>query len=228
MSNRSKMKQIENNLWIINSAAAQEELTKIRDKNTQRIGFRKGLVKIGRICGYEIMEILDKEEIEIETPLAKFKGISIPDKENIVIINVLRAAFPFVEGLLKAFPHAKQGVISAKRKEEKGMKEDSFDVNISYVKFPSITNKDVVIIADPMLATGSTLLEVMKYIIKKNQKPKKLIILSVVSTRIGIDKIRKVYQDAILVMVSIDPELHDNGYIVPGLGDAGDRAFGLI
>ncbi len=223
------MKQVENNLWIVDSIAAQEELTKIRDKNTRQISFRNGLIKIGRICGYEIMEILEKEEIKIETPLAKSKGISIPDKKNIIIIDVLRAALPFVEGLIKAFPQAKQGVISAKREEERGMKGDSFDIgiSISYVKFPLITNRDIVIVADPMLATGSTLLEVIEYI-EKNQKPKKLIILSVVSTRIGIDKIKEAHQNAILVTVSIDPELNNDGYIVPGLGDAGDRAFGSV
>ena len=222
------MKGIENNLWLVDSIAAQDELTKIRDKRTHQIGFRKGIVKIGRICGYELMEILDKEEIEVETPLAKFKSISIQDKERIVIINVLRAAFPFVEGLLKAFPYAKQGVISAKRKEEEGMKENSFDIEINYVKFPPITDKDVVIVADPMLATGSTLLGVMKYIIEKNQKPKELILLSVVSTRIAIDKIRLAYPDVSIVTVSIDPLLNEDGYIVPGLGDAGDRAFGSV
>jgi len=222
------MKKLENNLWSIESIAAHDELTKIRDKRTPQIAFRKGLVKIGRICGYELMEILDKEEFEVETPLAKFKGISVLDKERMVIINVLRAAFPFVEGLLKAFPSAKQGVINAERKEEGGIKGDSFDVDINYVKFPQITDKDVVIIADPMLATGSTVLGVMRHIIEKNQKPKKLIFLSVVSTRIGIDKIRRAYPDAVLVTVSIDPGLNDEGYIVPGLGDAGDRAFGSV
>lgn len=222
------MKKIENNLWLVDSIAAHDELTTIRDKSTPQIGFRKGIVKIGRICGYELMEILDKEEIEVETPLAKLKSISIQDKERIVIINVLRAAFPFVEGLLKAFPRAKQGVISAKRKEEEGLKGDSFDIEITYVKFPPITDKDVVIVADPMLATGSTLLGVMKYIIEKNQKPKKLILLSLVSTRIGIVKIRRAYPDAVIVTVSIDPILNDDGYIVPGLGDAGDRAFGSV
>lgn len=222
------MKEIENNLWLIESIAAHDELTTIRDKRTSQIAFRKGVVKIGRICGYELMELLDKEEIEVETPLAKVKGISIKDKERIVIINVLRAAFPFVEGLLKAFPHARQGVISARRREEKGMKGDSFDIEINYVKFPPITDKDVVVVADPMLATGSTLLGVMEYIMEKNQKPKKLILLSVVSTRIGIDKIRRAYPDAVLVTVSIDPGLNEEGYIVPGLGDAGDRAFGSV
>lgn len=222
------MKEIGNNLWLIDHIAAHEELTKIRDKNTNQIGFRKGIVKIGRICGYEIINIMDKKQIEIETPIAKFKGVYIPDKENIVIINVLRAAFPFVEGLLKAFPHAKQGVISARRKEEAGMTGDSFDIDISYVKFPPITDNDVVIIADPMLATGSTLLDVIRYILEKNHKPKKLITLSVVSTKVGISKIREAYPDAIIVTVSIDPELSEDGYIVPGLGDAGDRAFGSV
>ncbi|OYT64311.1 uracil phosphoribosyltransferase [Methanosarcinales archaeon ex4572_44] len=222
------MKKIENNLWLVDSVVAHDELTKLRDKRTPQVGFRKGIVKLGRICGYELMEILDKEQIDIETPFTKFKGISIQDKERIIIINILRAAFPFVEGLLKAFPHAKQGVISAKRREKDGMKGGFFDIDINYVKFPPITDKDVLVVADPMLATGSTILSIMKYIIEENCKPKKLILLSVVSTRVGIDKIRRAYPDAAIVTVSIDPELNDDGYIVPGLGDAGDRAFGSV
>ncbi len=222
------MKEVEEKVWIIGSVVARDALTTIRDKKTQQVGFRKSVVKMGRIGGYESMELLNTEEIEIETPLGKCMGVAVVDKEKIVIINVLRAASPFVEGLLKAFPHAKQGVISARRKEEKGMKNDSFDIEINYAKFPEITDEDVVIIADPMLATGSTLLEIMKYITEGKQKPKKIILLSIISTKIGIDKIRKAYPDTIIVTVSIDPVLNSDGYIVPGLGDAGDRAFGSI
>ncbi|MDP3104736.1 MAG: uracil phosphoribosyltransferase, partial [Candidatus Methanoperedens sp.] len=158
------MLHIKDNLWIVDHPFAQQELTKIRDKNTNQIQFRKGLVRLGRICGYELMKILDKQEIEVETPLEKCKGIKIVDEERIVIINILRAAVPLVEGLLKAFPLAKQGVISAKRIEREKNTEFEFDVEINYVKIPDLTDNDVVLIADPMLASGSTLVKVIEHI----------------------------------------------------------------
>lgn len=220
------MNNIKDNIWVVDHPFAQVELAKIRDKNTGRTEFRKGLVKLGRISGYELMNMLGREEIEIETPLAKCKGIRIADEDNIVLVNVLRAATPFVEGLLKAFPKARLGVISAKRIESKKSKSLEFDIEINYVKVPKLDKKDIVIIADPMLASGSTLLKVIEHIAKDGAGPKKIISLSVLSTEYGILKIREKYPDITFVTASVDPKLSENGYILPGLGDAGDRAFG--
>jgi len=219
------MLNIKDNLWIVDHPFAQQELTKIRDKNTNQIQFRKGLVRLGRICGYELMKILDKHEIEVETPFEKCKGIKIVDEERIVIINVLRAAFPLVEGLLKAFPLAKQGVISAKRIERR-KNTFEFDIEINYVKIPDLTEKDVVLVADPMLATGSTLTKVIEYINKKGIAPKTTIAISVISSEYGAQKMTKAFPNIIFVTVAIDPKMDENGYILPGLGDAGDRSFG--
>lgn len=218
------MLNIKNNLWVVNHPFAQQELTKIRDKNTDRIQFRKGLVKLGRICGYELMKILDKQEVEIETPLEKCKGIKVADADNVVLINVLRAATPFVEGLLKAFPSARQGVISARRIENENGNMD-FNIEIRYSKFPEMTKRDVVIIADPMLASGSTLIKVVEYV-KNCANPKKIIALSVLSSEFGMQKLSAAFPDVSFVTIAIDPRLNEHGYILPGLGDAGDRTFG--
>lgn len=219
------MFNIKNNLWVVDHPFAKQELTKIRDKNTNQIQFRKGVVRLGRICGYELMKILDKQEIEVETPLEKCRGIKIVDEEKIIIINVLRAAFPLVEGLLKAFPFAKQGVISAKRIERK-KNNNEFDVEINYVKIPDFTENDIVLIADPMLASGSTLMKVIEHINKKGVIPKKTISLSLIASDYGIKKITKTFSNITFVTVAIDPKLNEKGYILPGLGDAGDRSFG--
>src|SRR6056297_2882208 len=151
---------------VITHSLAKDTLSKLRDVETEQVGFRKGLVKLGRICGYEIFDgAMETEYVSIETPLQETTGERVKGLDDIVIINVLRAATPFVEGLLKAFPRAKQGVISAGRDEEAGMNEaGEFPITIDYVKLPEIRAKDTVIVADPMLATGSTMCTVLDHV----------------------------------------------------------------
>ncbi|WP_338599934.1 uracil phosphoribosyltransferase [Sulfolobus tengchongensis] len=214
-------------LYIVDKPLTLHILTQLRDKNTDQINFRKNMVRLGRILGYEIANTLDYEIIEIETPLnVKTKGIDIVDLNNIVIINILRAAVPLVEGLLKAFPKARQGVIAASRVEINGAEvPKEMQVTIYYKKIPEIkAGIDNVIIADPMIATASTMLKVLEEIVRAN--PKRIYIVSVISSKYGIDRILSNYPSVYLFTVSIDPELNKKGYILPGLGDAGDRAFG--
>jgi uracil phosphoribosyltransferase len=139
-----------------------------------------------------------------------------------------------VEGLIKIFPNARQGVISARRVEEKGLGKDySFEIEITYYKIPLIKNNDIVIIADPMFATGSTMISVIEKILERGS-PKKIFIVSAISTKIAIERLnrhlenrhRELIDKTYVFTVSIDPELNEKGFIVPGLGDAGDRAFG--
>ncbi|MFC6989877.1 uracil phosphoribosyltransferase [Haloplanus sp. GCM10025708] len=213
--------------YLITHALAKDTLSKIRDVETEQVAFRKGLVKLGRICGYEIIDgAMDTEYVSIETPLAETTGERVRGLDDVVIINVLRAATPFVEGLLKAFPRAKQGVISAGRDEEAGMNEaGEFPITIDYVKLPDISEDDTVIVADPMLATGSTMCAVLEYVLDDQPAPENLFVLSAVSAPAGLLHVADRFPDADLLTVAIDDELDGNGYIVPGLGDAGDRAF---
>jgi uracil phosphoribosyltransferase len=212
---------------LITHALAQDTLSNLRDVETEQVAFRKGLVKLGRICGYEIIDgAMETEYVSIETPLTETTGERVKGLDNVVIINVLRAATPFVEGLLKAFPRAKQGVISAGRDEEAGMNEDGeFPITIDYVKLPEITEKDTVIVADPMLATGSTMCAVMDRITDEQPDPEHLFVLSAVSAPDGLLRVGEQFPTADLLTVAIDDHLNDEGFIVPGLGDAGDRAF---
>ena len=152
--------------YLITHALAKDTLSRLRDVETEQVAFRKGLVKLGRICGYEVIDgAMETEYVSVETPLAETTGERVRGMEDVVIINVLRAATPFVEGLLKAFPRAKQGVISAGRDEEAGMNDaGEFPITVDYVKLPTITESDTVIVADPMLATGSTMCAVLDHV----------------------------------------------------------------
>ena len=212
---------------IIDHPLAQAILTSLRDKNTNQIEFRKGLVELGRIIGYEIVRSMNIQETYVETPLGvKAKGVKIPDLEHVVIIQVLRAAMPMAEGLVKIFERARMGVISARRVEESHTKGSlSFEIESTYVRVPKIFPEDVLIIADPMLATGSTIATVLRNISTKGN-PKRKIIASVIATDYGIDRVHREDNNAEIYAVVVDPEVNEAGYIVPGLGDAGDRAFG--
>jgi uracil phosphoribosyltransferase len=212
---------------LITHALAKHTLSRLRDVQTEQVAFRKGLVKLGRICGYEVIDgVMETEYVSIETPLAETTGEQVKGIDDVVIVNVLRAATPFVEGLLKAFPRAKQGVISAGRNEEAGMGEDgTFPITIDYTKLPEITEDDTVIVADPMLATGSTMCTVLDHVTEVGEKPEDLFVLSAVSAPDGLLRVSEEYPEADLLTVAIDDKLDDDGFIVPGLGDAGDRAF---
>ena len=215
---------------LITHALATDTLSTLRSVETEQVAFRKGLVKLGRICGYEIIDGAMKTEfVPVETPLAEMTGERVTGLNNVVIINVLRAATPFVEGLLKAFPRAKQGVISAGRDESAGMNEDGkFPITIDYVKLPEITPRDTVIVADPMLATGSTMCAVLDHILAGATDFENLFVLSAVSAPAGLTRVGDAVPEADLLTVAIDDELNDEGFIVPGLGDAGDRAFRTV
>jgi uracil phosphoribosyltransferase len=212
---------------VVTHALAQHTLTELRSVDTDQVAFRKGLVKLGRICGYELIDTrLSTTEVPVQTPLTETTGTRVDGLDDVVIVNVLRAATPFVEGLLKAFPAARQGVISASRNEEAGMDEDGeFPIEVEYVKLPDIQPEDTVVVADPMLATGSTMCAVLNAVTADGPDPAQLVVLSAVSAPTGLRRVGEAFPDAELVTVGVDEELDEEGFIVPGLGDAGDRAF---
>ena len=213
---------------VITHAVAADILSQLRDVGTERADFRSGLGTLGRICGDEIIdEEMETTPVSIETPLTETTGERIRGRENVVIVTVLRAAMPFVDGLLTAFPDAKQGVVSASRDEETGMNDDgTFPISVDYINLPDITADDIVIVADPMLATGSTMVAVLEHVLADAPAPATLFALSVVSAPAGLRRVQSAVPAARLLTVSIDDHVDEDGYIVPGLGDAGDRAFG--
>jgi uracil phosphoribosyltransferase len=205
---------------VMDHPMVMEQLALVRDKRTNQVAFRKAIYRLGRFMAYEFLRTMDTQELEVETPLGPSKGWRIKGNDKIVIILVLRAAIPFVEGMYKNFPMARTGVISAWRG-----KAPDFPIEVSYAKVPKVGDDDVVVIADPMLATGHTLREVARRVMKEG-KPKRLVFFSVIATRQGIDYVAKNFPRAEFYTCAIDPKLNDHGYIVPGLGDAGDRSFG--
>ncbi len=212
---------------VITHALAKHTLSRLRSVETDQVAFREGLVELGRLCGFEIIDgMMETEYVSITTPLAETTGEALKGLDDVVIVNVLRAATPFVEGLVDAFPQARQGVISAGRDEETGMNDEGeFPITVDYVKLPEITGEDTVIVADPMLATGSTMVEVLEEVVAMGD-PERLVVLSAVSAPPGLVRVGEAYPRADVITVSIDERLDDDGYIVPGVGDAGDRAFG--
>jgi len=217
-------------LVVVDHPYAQAVLTKLRDRTTHQVDFRKGLVRLGRVLGLEIVRDFGVEEVEVETPLGvKARGVKIKDFENVVIITILRAAWPLTEGLVKIFYAARQGVVGARRVEEKGMRDYEFEIEMNYVKIPRIESNDVVIVSDVMVATGSTMLRVLDEILKHGVA-KRYYIASVITTPIAINKLKDYAEhrgiDLRMYVAAVDPIVNEKGYIVPGLGDAGDRAFG--
>jgi len=197
-----------------------EILTELRDEKTGPIAFRKGLVRLGRYMAYELTKTMDVEKVRVKTPLEETKGMIIKDRRNVVIITVLRAAIPLMEGLIKVLEHARVGIVSASRG-----KAPKFEIEMKYVKVPQVKAEDTVIVADPMIATGSTLIRVLDEV-KRYGKPKRLVVLGVLAAPEGISRIKEAHPDVEIFVAAIDRELNEKGYILPGLGDAGDRAFG--
>ena len=205
---------------VMDHPMVMEQLSLVRDKRTNQVAFRKAIYRLGRFMAYEFLRTMETQVFTVETPLGPAKGGRVKGNDRIVIILVLRAAIPFVEGMYKNFPMARTGVISAWRG-----KPPNFPIEVNYAKIPEIGADDVIVIADPMLATGHTLREVAKRVVNQG-RPKRLAFFSVIATEKGINYVAKDFPKAEFYTCAIDPALNDHGYIVPGLGDAGDRSFG--
>ncbi len=209
-----------NMLKIIDGVLIQEKLTEIRKNGIDRANFRAGMIEIGEFLAYEFINTMKTETVAVKTPLGIADGIKIKNKEDVVVVSVLRAAIPLVDGILKVFPEARCGVVGAEREDK-----PPFGAKIEYIKIPDVEDK-IVIVADPMLATGNTMNSVLSEI-KKHGTPKRLVIFNVISTREGIRKVSKNHPEVEIYTCSIERKLSRDGYIVPGLGDAGDIAFGI-
>jgi uracil phosphoribosyltransferase len=193
----------------------------LRDVSVQsdRMRFRRNLERIGEVAAYEISKVLPFVEKEIQTPL----GIAVHKvmKEQPVLATILRAGLPLHQGLLNYFDMADNAFISAYRKHHK---DGSFEISLDYVSCPELENR-VVIISDPMLATGSSLVKTIHFL-KEEGKPRELHIVAAIACTVGIEYVKREEPSVTIWCGDIDDELTAKGYIVPGLGDAGDLAFG--
>nr|WP_294903214.1 uracil phosphoribosyltransferase [uncultured Lacibacter sp.] len=186
---------------------------------TDRMRFRRNLERIGEVAAYEISKLLPWEEKEITTPLGSSPSKVL--KAQPVLATILRAGLPLHQGLLNYFDRADNAFISAYRKHHR---DGSFEISLDYVSCPSLENR-VVIIADPMLATGSSLVKTVQYLRDEGQ-PVEMHIVCAIACTVGIEYVHRNEPNVKIWCGAIDDELTAKGYIVPGLGDAGDLAYG--
>ncbi|WP_247005384.1 uracil phosphoribosyltransferase [Halorientalis litorea] len=208
---------------VIRHALAQDALTTLRDVETDGVAFRDALVRLGRVCGGELADdVLGTETVEVETPLTTTTGERVAS--DVVVVTVLRAAVPFVEGMLTALPDARQGMLSASRDETAGMDGGTFPIDVAYENLPAIGPTDTVVVADPMLATGSTMCAALERVHAAGD-PARVLALAAVSAPEGVARVTDEFPETDVVTAAVDDGLNSEGFIVPGLGDAGDRAF---
>lgn len=201
---------------IIDHPLIQHKLTIMRKKETSSADFRKLLEEITMLMGYEATRDLPLEDVEIETPIQKTVGKRLTGKK-IAIVPVLRAGFGMVQGLLDLIPSARIGVIGLYRDPET-LKPVEY-----YCKLPNIENRSFIIV-DPMLATGGSSVAAIQMLKDRGVKDIRLICL--VAAPGGVDTVNKAHPDVKIYTAAVDECLNEHGYIVPGLGDAGDRIFG--
>lgn len=201
---------------IIDHPLIQHKLTIMRKKKTSSADFRKLLEEITMLMGYEATRDLPLEDVEIETPIQKTVGKRLTGKK-IAIVPVLRAGFGMVQGLLDLIPSARIGVIGLYRDPET-LKPVEY-----YCKLPNIENRSFIIV-DPMLATGGSSVAAIQML--KDRGVKDIRLMCLVAAPEGVDTVNKAHPDVKIYTAAVDECLNEHGYIVPGLGDAGDRIFG--
>ena len=211
---------------MINVLASQNSilnqyLAEIRSVEIQhdRMRFRRNMERISEILGYEISKSLNYSEQKVETPLGKAK-INLPE-DKIVIASILRAGLSMHGGLLNRFDKADNAFVSAYRENTP---DKSVKINVEYKASPDLTGKTL-IIADPMLATGKSILLTYNELVK-NGIPKQTIFAITIASQKGVEFIQEELPEVDLWIAAVDPELNEKAYIVPGLGDAGDLAYG--
>lgn len=196
-------------------------LAELRDEHIQqdRLRFRKNLERIGFILAVEASKKLTYQEVEVKTVLGKLNENELDQPP--VILSILRAGIPLHNAFLEIFDHADNAFIGAARVEEAGKE---LSVNMNYEAFPNVNNREIIIV-DPMLATGESLRLTIQNI-KSKFSPKKIIFCGVIAHKGSIEKVQNMFPENDFFVAAVDEELNSKQYIVPGLGDAGDLAFG--
>ncbi|MGB7843522.1 MAG: uracil phosphoribosyltransferase [Salinimicrobium sp.] len=205
------------------NSIANTFVKQLRDSRIQidRMRFRRNIERLGEILGYELSKTLNYKEEQVKTPLGTK---SVPAAtEEIVLCSILRAGLPLHNGLLNYFDGVENSFISAYRHHPNH--DEEFQILVEYLASPSLEGKTL-ILADPMLATGRSFVNVLKAL-EPMGTPAKIHVVSVIGAQEGIEHIEENFpQDSHLWIATIDEELDEKGYIVPGLGDAGDLCFG--
>lgn len=220
-SEANEMEEIKNDeanqVTVLNNPLVEHKLSIIRNKNTGTKEFREIIGEIASLLCYHALEDAKLKEVEIETPICKMKA-KVLDEDNYAFVPILRAGTGMLDGLLKIVPNAKIGHIGLYRNEE------TLEPVQYYYKMPKDIAKREAIILDPMLATGGSAADTIQML--KKDGVKKIKFLCIISAPEGIKRLQKEHPDVEIYTACIDEKLNDKGYIVPGLGDAGDRIFG--
>jgi uracil phosphoribosyltransferase len=196
-------------------------VSELRDVSIQqdRLRFRTNLERIAEVAGYEISKVLPFKEIETETPLGIAASKVLMDQP--VLATILRAGLPMHNGLLNYFDRADNAFIAAYRKHEK---DGTFSISLEYMSCPEVEGR-IIIISDPMLATGASLVKTIRFL-KEEGRPKEIHIVTAIACTTGIEYVKREEPSVTIWCGDIDDELTAKSYIVPGLGDAGDLAYG--
>lgn len=202
----------------LNHPLVKDKLTKLRDKNTKPVDFRRLVSELSDFLVIETLKDLKTKEVEVETPVAKAKGVRI--NEAVTFVPILRAGLALLEGAHRLVPHASVGHIGIYR--DKLLKN-----TVEYFfRLPPKANHSRIIVLDPMLATGDTANAALARI--KEVGAKQIDFVCILASKPGIKALHKEHPDVKIITASIEPELNDKDYIVPGVGDAGDRIYGTL
>lgn len=197
-------------------------IAELRDVEQQndRMRFRRNLERIGEIAAYEISKLLPSVEADVQTPLG-IANCKILQHQP-VLATILRAGLPLHQGLLNYFDKADNAFVSAYRKHDT---EGSFEINLEYISCPELEDR-ILIVSDPMLATGASIIKTLQYLRSEGHAADIHIVVAIACT-VGLEYVRREIPTATIWCGDIDDELTAKGYIVPGLGDAGDLAYGV-
>ena len=203
-------------LVVFNHPLMTHKLAIIRNEVTNTKDFRETVSEIANLMAYEATRNLPVKEVEIKTPIAVSKTTMIDG--DIVIVPILRAGLGMVEGIQRLIPQAKVGYVGLARNEE------TLEPELYYAKFPTNISEATVFVVDPMLATGGSCAKAIE--ILKEKGAKNIVYMGIVGVDEGINKVRNAHPDVDIFLAAKDERLNEKGYIVPGLGDCGDRLFG--
>ena len=206
-----------NNVIEMTHPLIKHKISILRDKNTGTNEFRKLIEEIGILMGYEALRDLPLEDVEIETPIETCKTPMISGKK-LAIVPILRAGLGMVNGILALVPSAKVGHIGLYRDEE------THEPHEYYCKLPDPIDQRLIVVLDPMLATGGSANMAIEALKKRGAKHMRLVVL--VAAPEGVKAVQEAHPDVAIYAASLDEKITDSGYIFPGLGDAGDRLFG--
>ncbi|MBQ6593067.1 MAG: uracil phosphoribosyltransferase [Solobacterium sp.] len=203
-------------LEVLNHPLITHKLTLMRRKECNTKDFRENLDEIAELMAYEVCRDLPVRAVDIETPMSPTTGFEL--SKEVVIVPILRAGIGLLDGIRRLVPTAKVGFIGMYRDEE------TLEPHEYFAKFPKNLNEAVVMVVDPMLATGGSAIDAINMIKERGAKNIKLICL--VGAPEGVKAMQKAHPDVDIYLAALDDHLNEIGYIVPGLGDAGDRIFG--